>query len=125
MAGIGVALSGGGHRAALFSLGALLYLADVGKNRDVVCVSSVSGGSLTNGFLSAHTRYQLSTASQLWVDVAPLVQRIANQGTLWGTWHAISYLVFLVAGCADRFRRRRNSTTTGRSTLQRMIASGR
>jgi hypothetical protein len=33
VAGISVSISGGGHRAALF--GALLYLADAGKNREV------------------------------------------------------------------------------------------
>lgn len=30
---IGVALSGGGHRASLFALGTLLYLIDAQKNR--------------------------------------------------------------------------------------------
>jgi hypothetical protein len=47
--GIGVALSGGGHRAALFALGVLWYPADAGKNRSVTSIASVSGGSLTNG----------------------------------------------------------------------------
>jgi hypothetical protein len=39
---IAVALSGGGHRAALFGLGALLYLIDAGKGPEIGCVSSVS-----------------------------------------------------------------------------------
>ena len=52
MPSVGVAISGGGHRAGLFGLGVLLYLADAGKNRDVACVSSVSGGSLTNGYVA-------------------------------------------------------------------------
>ena len=46
---IAVALSGGGHRA-LFSLGALVYLVDAGKSREVTSVSSVSGGSLIDRF---------------------------------------------------------------------------
>jgi hypothetical protein len=35
MPSVSVSLSGGGHRASLFALGALLYLADAGKNREV------------------------------------------------------------------------------------------
>lgn len=47
----GVALSGGGVRASAFALGALLYLVDSGLNRRVATISSVSGASLTNGFV--------------------------------------------------------------------------
>ena len=49
---IGLCLSGGGHRATAFSLGALLYLADVGEHQQISAISSVSGGSLTSGFLA-------------------------------------------------------------------------
>lgn len=48
---IGVALSGGGQRAMLFSLGALLFLVDCGANRSVRAISSVSGGSWTNAYV--------------------------------------------------------------------------
>ena len=48
---LGVALSGGGVRAAAFALGALLYLVDTGLNKRVKVISSVSGASLTNGFV--------------------------------------------------------------------------
>src|SRR5690606_23662757 len=48
---IGLALSGGGHRATIFALGALLYLFDVGANKAVRVVSSVSGASILNGYL--------------------------------------------------------------------------
>ena len=50
--GVAVALSGGGHRATLFGLGALLYMARAGVNRSVTQISSVSGGSLTNGLVA-------------------------------------------------------------------------
>ena len=49
---LGLALSGGGVRAALFTLGALLYLVDTKLNRRVSEISSVSGGSITNGFIA-------------------------------------------------------------------------
>ena len=41
---LGVALSGGGVRATLFSLGALTALVDSGENHKVKEISSVSGG---------------------------------------------------------------------------------
>ena len=41
---IGMALSGGGHRATMWSLGTLLYLVDSGKHRDVAAISSSPGG---------------------------------------------------------------------------------
>lgn len=53
---IGLCLSGGGHRASIFALGALLYLVDAGRKDDVRAISSVSGGSLTSGFLAAQPK---------------------------------------------------------------------
>jgi hypothetical protein len=49
---LGIALSGGGVRASLFALGALLYLVNKKLNRYVREISSVSGGSITNGFVA-------------------------------------------------------------------------
>lgn len=51
-ASLGLALSGGGHRATAFSLGVLMYLADEGLNRRVDVISSVSGGSILNAFVA-------------------------------------------------------------------------
>lgn len=50
---LGVALSGGGHRAAVWGAGALLGLVDAGVAPSVVSISSVSGGSITNGVVAA------------------------------------------------------------------------
>ncbi len=79
---IGVALSGGGHRAGLFGLGALLYLADAGKNEDIVAISSVSGGSLTNGFVAQATDYRVISGGEFRQSVRPLAKRLARTGTL-------------------------------------------
>jgi NTE family protein len=49
---VGVAISGGGSRAANFSLGALWQLNQLGLFRDVTAISSVSGGSLTAAYVS-------------------------------------------------------------------------
>jgi predicted acylesterase/phospholipase RssA len=54
---LGLSLSGGGLRASLYAFGALLYLVDVGLNRNVRTVSSVSGGSITNGYAAKACRY--------------------------------------------------------------------
>jgi NTE family protein len=48
---LALCLSGGGYRAAIFHLGALWRLHEIGLLRQVARVSSVSGGSITNAFL--------------------------------------------------------------------------
>lgn len=48
-----VALSGGGFRASLLSLGALLYLVDSRQSHRIEDVASVSGGSMANAFVAA------------------------------------------------------------------------
>jgi NTE family protein len=48
----GLALSGGGYRATLFHLGAILRLNELGRLRSVGRVSSVSGGSFAAGLLA-------------------------------------------------------------------------
>ena len=50
---IGLSLSGGGFRAALFHLGALRRLHEFGIVPRLTTISSVSGGSILNGFLAS------------------------------------------------------------------------
>lgn len=52
--GIGLCLSGGGFRAALFHMGVLRYLAEAGQLRVVQGISTVSGGSIFGAFLALH-----------------------------------------------------------------------
>lgn len=93
---IAIALSGGGHRASLFGLGVLLYLTDAEKNREVVSVSSVSGGSLTNAWLARRGDYSKLTAEELESRVArPFVQQMVHYGTLWASWTTWLYVVTL------------------------------
>jgi NTE family protein len=58
--GIAIALSGGGFRAMLFHAGALTRLNELGLLSRVARISSVSGGSITSGFL-AYVWKQLGT----------------------------------------------------------------
>jgi NTE family protein len=50
--GIGIALSGGGFRAMLFHAGALTRMNELGLLSKAERISSVSGGSITNGHLA-------------------------------------------------------------------------
>src|SRR5512133_1052694 len=52
--GIALCLSGGGYRAMLFHVGALWRLNELGYLARLDRVSSVSGGSITNGVLAVH-----------------------------------------------------------------------
>lgn len=57
----GIALSGGGFRAALFHLGVLAHLAECDELRRVDILSCVSGGSITGAALAARTQVLLAT----------------------------------------------------------------
>src|SRR2546421_11408315 len=50
---VGLSLSGGGFRATLFHLGAIRRLNELGITAKLTTVSSVSGGSILNGFLAS------------------------------------------------------------------------
>ncbi|MDX1450020.1 MAG: patatin-like phospholipase family protein, partial [Acidimicrobiia bacterium] len=52
--GLHVALSGGGYRSTLFSIGSLFHLVRGGHLGRLVTLSSVSGGSYTNALAMAH-----------------------------------------------------------------------
>ena len=49
--GVALSLSGGGYRAMIFHVGALYRLNEVGLLGKLSRISSVSGGSITAGFL--------------------------------------------------------------------------
>ena len=94
---IAIALSGGGHRASLFGLGVLLYLTDAGRNRDVVSVSSVSGGSLANAWLAQRGDYSNLTPEELESRIVrPFARRVAHLGTLWAAWTTWAYVFALL-----------------------------
>jgi predicted acylesterase/phospholipase RssA len=52
---IGLALSGGGHRAALYHLGVVRFLRDAGVLPQVTHITSVSGGSIFAAHLALNT----------------------------------------------------------------------
>ncbi len=93
---IGLCFSGGGHRASIFSLGALLYLVDAGHHRDVRVISSVSGGSLTSVFLAIQQKPVTEMDRQEFDNCAAnWARQIAGSPTWW--WTALGVHVLLVA----------------------------
>ncbi len=93
MADVGVAMSGGGHRASLFGLGVLMYLADAGVNRDVTSIASVSGGSITNGYVGQTVDFRAVSGPEFEQAVAPYAKQLAQRGTLFATRGTTVYLV--------------------------------
>jgi hypothetical protein len=75
-------MSGGGHRAALWGLGTLLYLVDSGLHRDVTTISSVSGASITNGVVGKTVDYRSpkTDPASFRASVQPLVTHITKNG---------------------------------------------
>jgi predicted acylesterase/phospholipase RssA len=84
-ASFSVALSGGGHRAALFGLGVLLYIAEAGRNRSVTSIASVSGGSITNGFFAQRpVAYDTASGENVAEAARDLTSIIVRRGSLLG-----------------------------------------
>lgn len=79
MATIGVALSGGGHRATVWAFGVLLYLADAGQ-QDRAAITSVSGGSIANGVVATSIDYGKADGDKLRNAIRPAVRHVAHEG---------------------------------------------
>jgi hypothetical protein len=93
---LAVALSGGGHRACLFGLGALMYLVDAGKGPSLASIASVSGGSLANGAVAQSLDLTAARPGDLDGVAARVAGRITGRGTLFGSRVTHAY----VAGTA-------------------------
>jgi predicted acylesterase/phospholipase RssA len=100
MARIGIALSGGGHRATIWGIGALLYLADAGRQQDVGVIASVSGGSIANGVVAHEMDYAHTRPEELRARLRPLLHHVAYTGLFfWGpSTNAFVITVFVLLG---------------------------
>ena len=92
-------MSGGGHRACVFALGVLLYMADAGRTGQITSVSSVSGGSFANGAIAQDV--DLTTGSP--EEIAATVERVAKRVTSWGVVLAAPIAVAYLAALALLF----------------------
>ena len=77
---IGIALSGGGHRAASWAAGAVLGLTDAGVAGDVVSVASVSGGSIANGVVATGGDLRAGDRAAVEGWLRPGLRRWAHDG---------------------------------------------
>jgi len=76
-----LALSGGGYRAMLFHLGSLWRLNEAGLLKDLACVSSVSGGSITAAALATRwgeLDFKAGASAQLVSAVIEPVRKLAR-----------------------------------------------
>lgn len=79
---LGLALSGGGVRAAVFHLGVLRHLARMGRLEDVTQISTVSGGSLVVGAIFSHADFKWPTSEQFLDEIYPELRRRLTAGDL-------------------------------------------
>jgi hypothetical protein len=98
---IGVTLSGGGHRATVFGLGALLAMADAGLCARTVSIGSVSGGSIANGAVMVGPDYGTAPVADIEAHIARTVRSIAERGILQGgapatKWYLRSFVASVV-----------------------------
>src|SRR2546425_2429212 len=80
--GIALCLSGGGYRAMVFHLGALIRLNETGLLKKLARVSSVSGGSITAGMLGlrwSNLNFASGVATNLISEVVDPIRRLADQ----------------------------------------------
>ena len=120
-AGIALCLSGGGYRAMLFHVGALIRLNEMGQLPRINKISSVSGGSITAGVLGlkwGKLNFHNSVATNFQAEVVEPIRKLAGK-----TIDVPSILGGLVlGGVADRIAHEYRNYLFGNATLQDLPA---
>lgn len=122
---VGLALSGGGFRASLFSLGALWRLNELGWLPKLSIVSSVSGGSIIAGILGlAWTRLQFanSISTNFRELVAEPLQRFCAQSI--DVAAGLEGLTSIFDSIPERIADKYASELFGAATLQDLPGEG-
>jgi NTE family protein len=79
---LGLALSGGGHRAAFFHIGVLAKLAELGLLRKLEVISTVSGGSIVGALYYLRLKAKLDEKGELDdSDFFEIVRKVADDYT--------------------------------------------
>ena len=79
---LGLALSGGGHRATFFHIGVLARLAELGLLRPIQVISTVSGGSIVGALYYLHVKNLLESKPDGEItdaDYAEAVRRVERE----------------------------------------------
>ncbi len=79
---IGIALSGGGVRAATFHAGILKWLAERSELESISYISSVSGGSLFVGLVFHSNEYHWPSSEEYLTKVLPSIRSILTETSL-------------------------------------------
>jgi len=82
---IGLALSGGGYRAAVFHVGVLSYLAENKLLENVSHVSTVSGGSIAMGLIYKLNNNQWPSNDEYIENILPVIKEHFTKKTLLGS----------------------------------------
>lgn len=117
--GIGLALSGGGFRATLFNLGSLWRLNDAGLLQQLKRVTSVSGGSITNGVLALNwprLRFDGGVAKNFDEALADPLMRFCAEGI--DIAAGLEGLFSVAESISDRVREKYKDKLFGGATLQ-------
>lgn len=79
---IGLALSGGGVRAAAFHAGVLKWLAERDMLKNVHHISSVSGGTLFTGLVLRSSEYVWPSSEQYLEETLPYIRTLLTRKSL-------------------------------------------
>jgi NTE family protein len=119
----GLALSGGGYRAMLFSLGSVWRLNELGWLRKLDMITSVSGGSILNGVLATRwPRLQWSAAGVAtnFGDVIAAPVRTMAAETL-DVFAGVEGLLSIFSTISDKVVEAYDDKLFARATLQRDV----
>src|SRR5215831_11248914 len=121
--GIGLGLSGGGYRATLFNLGGLWRLNELGMLPEIKRITSVSGGSITNGVLGLGWKklaFANGVATNFRDVVAAPVQAFCKEAV--DISAGVGGLVSLNESAADKVAEKYREKLFGDATLQDLPA---
>lgn len=114
---LGLALSGGGFRAMLFHVGALVRLNEMRLLREIDEISGVSGGSIVAGRLAVawpRLRFRMGSAINLWQELgAPLLELAGRRLDV----NAVTRALLPGISAARQIERAYRDGVVGRATL--------
>lgn len=116
---IGLAVSGGGTRAAAFHCGVLWALADAGLLKDVTQMSAVSGGAYTAGSYMSHL-FHLSSEASEFPSLDAWYQHVMTR-TVLRMQRNINYIVDISPNRLFRLPRPEDPEEAGSSVLPRIL----
>ena len=116
--GIALCLSGGGYRAMIFHLGALIRLNELGLLRRLARISSVSGGSLTAGALGLLWRRLTFDAHGVATNLGLVTDAVRGMAEVTVDAGAVGWGILLPGSISERVAAAYDETLFHGATLQ-------